>query len=630
MIGRLAIAPAFLLLGACSGMAVQREASPPFIPIERQYLPLPEGVAPMFPTFTPDGRDIVFQNHGDSTTWIVRQDGSELLCIDCNFADRPPAQRSGGFVYAFSDGQRLLLTRGLGKRGGGGSGADADAWVLECTPSLRDCASHRFLDVDMSADRGPSAIIHRRFWHLAPDEVHLGWMNVRADGTVMIVARLERQADRYVAVDPRAVNPAGPLDGRDERADRWEAYSQLYELKSFTPDGQGILAVGLPGHNIDVLRIDLASGAVTRLTANPDWDEDSSWSPDQRSFVLNSWRTRQRFDAFSWVPEIRGFNGLLLGAALATHYVSSWTGFQCNLSPWLLPATGDEGGKPLGQPLDTYGDDLTAAGNVSGRYVWSPDSTRVLLSEKTRTLPPGVQIPNRIAVARLLREPTTAAPAATTVVGDWAPPAAEYAGPHAMERTIVVRGDSGGTATIRYSGSLGQNAATSILFDRFTDDGHSFVDGPMDISSVTGRWTLTADVVVSGEHRGHLEMDLKFDNSAKPVPLKEGTLRAVYDGKVAPPIPELGPCYDKLPKPSPLRLDASRKGNQLRATVTADVYGDVRPVSGATVRVGEVSARTNAVGVATIDLGDRGGVFTVTAEAGDTFLPATQAMQRGD
>ena len=624
------VAGTFLLaLTACShSIAVRQETPPPFIPIERQYLQLPEDVSPMFPTFAPGGGDIVFQNAGDSTSWIVRPDGSELQCIDCDFPDRPPAKRSGGFVYAFSDGRRLLLTRGLGKQGGGESGADADAWVLECTPSLRDCATHRFLDVDMSADRGQFSLIHRRFWHLAPDEEHLGWMNVRADGTVMVVARLERREDRYVAVDPRAVNPSGPVDAQDDRADRWETFSQLYELKGFTPDGKSMLAVGLPGHNIDVLRIDLASGGVTRLTADPDWDEDSSLSPDQSLFVVNSWRGRDRFDVFSWIPQIRGFTGLVLGAALATPYVSTWSGFQCNLSPWLLPATGDDGGRLQGQPLDTYGDDLTAAANVSGRYVWSPDSTRVLLSEKTRVPPPGQQIPNRIAVARLLREPTQAVAVSSSRVGNWAPPAAQYAGPHATERTVVVRGNRGGTATLEFSGSLGKNATTSVIFERFTDDGRSFVDGTMDVSSLTGRWKLAADVRVSGEHDGSLEMDLKLDNAAKPLPLKEGTITAIYDGKPAPALPNLGPCYEKLPRPSPLRLDLSQKGNQVHAAVTADIDGDVRPVAGALVQLGQQSARTGVSGMARIDGVDVSGQVTATAVAGDTFAPATASLAR--
>jgi hypothetical protein len=621
-----ALGVAALGLVACGGGPRREAASPPpFIPIERQYLPTPENVEPAFPTFAVDGSDVYFLNVRDKAVYVVRPDGTDLRCIDCGFPDRPPSGSGIIFLYPFADGQRLMLARGLGKRGGGTSGADADAWILECAPSIRDCASHRFLDVDMSADQGPHALVHRRFWHLAPDEVHLGWMNVRADGTVLVVGRMERRADRYVVVDPRAVNPPGPVDGTDKNADRWEDLSQLYELKDFSPDGKSVLAVGLPGNNIDVIQIDLASGSHRRLTANRDWDEDGSLSPDQQLYVVNSWRGRNRFDVFAWIPQIRGFTGLTLGAALATHYVSTWTGFQCNLSPWLLPATGDEGGSLMGQPIDVYGDGLTASDNVVGRYVWSPDSTQVLLTEKTRTPPPGQQIPNRLAIARLSRTPTNAVPASPSTVGSWAPPAAQYAGPLATGRTIGVSGDRGGHATITYSGSLGHNAATKVVYEGFTDDGETFVDGTIDISSLDQRWKLSGYVTVSGAHTGRLEMDLTLDNAAK-LPVKQGTISAVYDGKVAPPLPDLGPCYDKLPRASPLSLKVTRKGRRIQAIVTADVYGDVRPVAGAVVRAGSSSARTDGNGVATITLMKRDGNVEITATAGDTFVAATQML----
>jgi hypothetical protein len=430
-----------------------------------------------------------------------------------------------------------------------------------------------------------------------------------------------------VVVDPRAVNPPGPIDDRDRNADHWEDFSQLYELKDFTPDGKSVLAVGLPGNNIDVIQIDLATGANRRLTAHPDWDEDGSLSPDQQLYVVNSWRGRHRFDVFSWIPQLRSFTGLTLGAALATHYVSTWTGFQCNLSPWLLPATGDEGGALTGQPIDVYDEHLTAADNVVGRYVWSPDSTKVLLTEKTRTPPPGQQIPNRLAIARLAREPTSSVPVSPSTVGSWAPPAANYAGPLATERTVVVAAGGGGTATLRYSGSLGKDAAMKVVYDRFTDDGRTFVDGHVDISSLDQRWRLSGSVTVSGDHTGRFEMDLALDNAAK-LPVKQGTISAVYDGKAAPPLPDLGPCYDKLPKPSPLTLDVTRKGSRVLAIVTADVYGDVRPVAGAIVRAGSTSSRTDENGAATITLPETGGSVDITASAGDTFIAVTQTLRR--
>jgi hypothetical protein len=615
-------------VSAAPNAAAALDHKPPFIPIEKRYLALPDGMQPFYPTYFDASRQILFLNLADKNFWIIRADGSDLQCVTCGFDDKP--QTASAFTYAFPDGKRLLITAGLAPPSD--AGPRANAFVLECAPSLRACETHRYLPVDASASRGPFALLQRRTWHLAPDGEHVGWMEVRADGTVMVVARLERRADKYVAVDPRAINPAGPRSNADQDPDRWEALTQLYELKSFTPDGRGAIAVALPNHNIDMLRIDLATGKTVRLTAHPDWDEDGSLSPDQDSLVSYSWRGRDRMDAFAWIPQIRGYGGLMLGAAIAPYYVSTWEGFQCDLSPWLLPARGDDGGVMMGQPIDVYADDLTASGHQLGPQNWSQDSTTLILQERSRDR--RTAGPNRIALARLDREPTVPRPIARTVIGDWAPAASLYRGPHAEDRTVTARGRAGGSATLTFTGQLGGGgAATSVVFDRFTDDGASFVTGAMSqAADVAGEgerrgWTLKADVAVTGRHSGNLVMDLRVDNAARPLPTLNGSLRAVYDGKTAPPLPPLGACYDRQPKPAPLRLDLVRAGRAVRARVSADIYGDVRPVMNATLVAGGLRVKTNARGEAVL-AAPREGPVEVTATAGDTFLPARARLSR--
>lgn len=623
--GRFAAALA-LIVGAVGSASLSNAASrpdgaPPFIPIEHVYLPLPDGMQPLWPTFAAGGGDILFQDGGNGGLWIIGVDGARLKCITCDVPGAPKV-RGGGFAHAFPDGKRILYTDGVA--GASDLPARPNGWVIECDVPIRDCASPRFLPIDMSADRGKAALAQRRTFHLSPDGKHIGWMNVRSDATMMVVARLERQSDKYVAADPRAVNPVGPRSDEDDNADRWENLSQLYELKSFSPDGRAIIAVGTPHNNVDIMRIELSDGRTTRLTAHSDWDEDSSFSPDQELLVVNSWRSQHRLDALAWIPEIRGFTGLMTGAAIAPHYVSTWEGFQCDLSPWLLPAQGDEGGRLLGQPLDVYGKPgLSAANNLHGQRVWSPDSRMVILQERTRTR--GTFSPNRIAIARLDREAGEPAAPVPSRVGDWAVPASLYEGPHARDRTALVKGRRGGTATIEYRGTLGGGAATSVRFDRFTDDGLTFVSGTMSgASDVKGEgerraWRLLADVEVSGRHTGGLEMDLTIDNGAKPLPHMTGRLKATYDGKVAPPLPELAPCYDRQPVAAPLRLRLAPAGKTYVVTVTADVSGDERPVMGARVRVGNTTLRTDAEGKARLPANARG---EVRASAGDTFVPA--------
>jgi hypothetical protein len=69
-----------------------------------------------------------------------------------------------------------------------------------------------------------------------------------------------------------------------------------------------------------------------------------------------------------------------------------------------------------------------------------------------------------------------------------------------------------------------------------------------------------------------------------------------------------------------------RHGVALVATrVTSDVYGDTRPVQGASVNVAGYSAKTNRAGVAVLRVplnGARSRTIQLMASAGNTFVPA--------
>ena len=221
---RLAVAVATLgaVLAAAgpAGAAQADTAAPPFVPINKKIIQVREGVQVGFPVYTKDGRNIVFTdvaNVADVNSWIVGADGKNPTCITCGFSDRPTGPYRD--AIPFPDKKRLLFERGLGGPGGVDSGPQADATVLECAPSLADCASHKYLAVDMSATKGAVPLLYRRTWHLAPDGEHIAFTEVRFDGLQMVVAGLERQADKYVASNPRVVNPQPPtsLDRHQRR-----------------------------------------------------------------------------------------------------------------------------------------------------------------------------------------------------------------------------------------------------------------------------------------------------------------------------------------------------------------------------------------------------------------------------
>jgi hypothetical protein len=455
---------------------------PPFEAIHRDFVNLPAGVMPWAPNWAPDGVHIVFHDYNNSAEWFADANGGNARCLSCGWADRPAI--TGTFTYVFPDNRRMLLANELG---------DA-VDVLECAPSLFGCSQHQYLPVDLSADTIPPAQnLGRRTYHLAPDGVHLAYSMVRTDALIMMISELQRTATGYAAVNHRVINPPGPSGPTDFGGDGWTNWGQLYEFKSFADSGRSALIVGEPADGrVAMLKVDLATGATTRLSGNLDWNEDGGIAPDGSSLVLASWRSMNRLTVFGMLPMARPFFMYPLGAAIAIHYVSSHQGFACDLQPWLLGAEGDRGGALMGQPIDPYraGNDI-AGNNLAGAAFWSPDSTRILVQERQLTPPPAGAnpyvaqkgtAPSRLLVARLDRTPTAPPPVVSSAVGAWAPTPAAFQGAYGKPHVATISGAAGGTALVQYGGNIAAGQY-SVAYRNFSDDGKDFLSG---IELVTG------------------------------------------------------------------------------------------------------------------------------------------------
>jgi hypothetical protein len=64
------------------------------------------------------------------------------------------------------------------------------------------------------------------------------------------------------------------------------------EGKQWTPDGKGVVILGgaYEAGNVDDIEVDLATGKVTRVTANLDYDEDMDFSPNEQWIAIGSTR----------------------------------------------------------------------------------------------------------------------------------------------------------------------------------------------------------------------------------------------------------------------------------------------------------------------------------------------------
>jgi hypothetical protein len=611
------------LLAVLAAPAAATAAPPPFVPIHLQRIALPEGFAASTPIWTRDGHHLLFSSGGQLR--LVGENGRGLRCLSCGLPNDPHFARAAQEASkdVFPDGKRILW------------GDFTRAFVLECTPSVLDCRSRKLLAVDVG-DQAPATggavTLDNGVWHLAPDGRHLGWTASRLDTRPMLVGTLRREADRYVTTDVRTINPPGPSSPMDPDPRGWTNAGALYELKGFARGGRAVTYVSSQFEgNPDVFEVDLATGRRTRVTAHPDWDEDDAVSPDGRSLVLYSDRGMHRVDAAGLLPR-RSFIDYPLSANAAVYYVGTPIGFQCDLQPWLLPGGGDADGRLAGQPLYPYtGGDVHPQNNVPGRGAWSPDSTKVALTEMSYRTGLGV---NRLVVARLDRPPTKPMPVASSRVGSWAVAPSAYRGVTDGNATVRVHGLAAGTATIAYSGSIAAGSF-SVTYEGYSDDGRSFVDGYERVES--GGFTLvpahsTANLVVPGAHTGHMRGDY-WIGRRDGTPEASGGVDAELDGyRLAGNIPALGPCPAKLPRAARLELSARVVHGRVVARVTADAApqvqtsdgrGDRRPVAGAVVQVGHTSARTDRTGRATLPAA---GAW-IRASAGDTFLPVRKRLR---
>jgi hypothetical protein len=642
------------------------------VPIHYIRLALPSSIQPYGPDWTPDGDHILFQNQVNGRTWVINSNGTRLHCITCSFSDDPGPSMQGGlfFVYAFPDEQRLLLGSGVDVTyGSGGSAAEYGlsylgqllgvpqqvtpppsqdvADVIECHPTIFDCRSHQVLPIDMSADANPTEPVgQRRTWHLSPDGKHLLWMEVRPDGTVMVLAKLVREADRYAAVDPRDINPPGPTGPSDPNPDDWSYVGQTFEGKSFADGGREVEYLGGPSmDNFDVETVNLATGARHRLTSAPDWDEDGAVSPNGRYLVTASWRTMRRIDVLGgMLPEVHAYIDFPFMSAIVANYVSSHTGFQCDLTPWLLDGSGDQGGSALGQPLAPYaGGNSYVANNLEGAPMWSPDGTKVLLQERIYGPPQGSgslepvlgSVPSRLLIAKLGVPPNKPLPVASSDVGSWAPSTGSAGTGFDHPTTVTIDGHATGTATITYTGNI-LSSADSVNYNHFSDDGKSFADGTESINNpqlLTSPVAISANITISGAHHGFFRANMTVGESAGQSP--SGTVESELDGAYRSGLPTPGACPASLPHPTSVIAGTSiRRGfrlAQLTVHVTATIAGtgmnelgrETRPIQGAAVVVAGRRWLTNARGIVMLALpeGRRRKRYHLRVSAGDTFIP---------
>lgn len=641
---------------ALTASGAHAAAGPPFEPEQIQRITLPPQVTDAStPVFTRDGHHLLF--FSGLHLWIVSEHGRDPHCLSCGLASQPtlsPSEQEG-FATEFPDRRRVFF------------GAANSVAVLECRPSVIDCRRRRILPVSLAGARPGGAIVPPggvdaspafdegggASPKLSPDGRFVAFSDVRTDvAELMVIARLKRTATGYVTSDPRVLNPPAPTSPTDTNTRAWSDSTGLFEFKTFADGGADATYAQVGGDalgNPDVWKLNLRTGRRTRLTSYPDWDEDNAPSPNGRSIVIESDRGMHRVDMLGALMPVRDFIDDPEVAALASYYVGAGgpqpLGLrrQCDLQPWLLPASGDRGGSLMGQPLQPYtGGTVHPANNVSGYPQWAPNGTAIALNTESYTT--NRSAPYLLVAHLSSRRPSRPDRIVSSQPGHWAPSPDDYHGPIGSINHVVLQGLRAGTVTVNYDNSSGLLAGSdSETYSHYSDNGRDFVNGTYTITNsnlLTGSVRIDGDLTMTGADTGYIRVHAAFSGVDVVPASVTGTATDNYDGTTRSGIPHVPrACPRALPRPPRMHVTgrfSDRLGRRkIVVHVTASVADagpneagvDTRPVIDATVRIGRVHARTSATGIATLPVGrDADAKVTIHATAGDALEPATTRL----
>jgi hypothetical protein len=647
-----ALAAAGMVASAAIGLAAADASAAPFAfqPIAIQRINLPKNIKSAgWPVFTHEGQHLLFfsvKPHSAGTTgqpgiselWITSLHGGGVHCLSCGLSNDPRANGEGE-VTPFPDGRRVFF-------GGSQQPGSSKLAVLECSPSVVHCVTAKILPVDFTPAEpklvSPGGAISTPQTNLggayaaklSQDGQHVAFSDARTDDLeVMVIGRLKRAGAKYEVTDPRVINPPAPTSASDGNIAHWSSSSALFEFKTFTHGGADATYVQSGGSSLlnpDVWSINLATGQRTRLSSNPDWDEDDAVSPNGKLLALWSNRTMHFSDWFSGLLPVRDF---IDAPASAMASAAIGANKRCHGPIWVLPSTGDHGGALAGEPI-VYSrvPHVFVTNNLVGWAQWSPSGTMLALNTTNNS--PGAGYPPHapfLLVAHFTAlKPTKPLPAVSSQPGAWASSPGEYHPALGYKGTVILRGPGGGTVTIQYPGSalFGQWSET---YANFSEDGTNFVSGTVTVKGSYAGGTYSSHLTMTGAHTGSDNAEVTL-GAGHP----GGHATSTYDGHTVsgPSAAQRagGACTGMYPKEPALHVTSRRVGSgTYRIKVTASVAGvganeaavSTEPVYRAAIKLGRVTTYTNNAGIATVIVGKD---HKLTVTAGDTLKPASARL----
>jgi hypothetical protein len=478
------------------------------------------------PRFAADGKSLLFSATppgaaaGSRTeVYQVDVDGTDLTCLTCGLVDPTPL-RAGTTAprllfkpVPFEDGSGRVLMQSVDPATG--------AYTHVIYES--DANGARLVRVLTPAGKpGVIAIDPQREMRISPDGTHVLFSQIQLVPNpsdppgfitaVPIVGTLTAGVDAsgnkvYNITDARVVYPVG-------------------EGKQWTHDGKSVIILGglYDSGNVDDVAVDIATGQVTRLTGNLDYDEDADLSPNNQWIAIDSARG---LDALTPVTRIvrPAFLPLLIQGSVYTAYAGTSNATNVSNQPWLVAVEDDlkrENGIPLfvsddpNTPADE-GDNWTARSMPS----WNADGTAVAFWEADASDPTGQT--SRLVVANL--KYTTSVGTAT----DKTTPALSSTFPTLTSNTPqqvqliptgTYTGAGCGTALVtEMTDATTGHIIRTVQYTNYVNDEGMILNGTESTDQSAAQNTIhyVANITVTGTHTGSLTGDATINKLTRTI-----------------------------------------------------------------------------------------------------------------
>lgn len=469
--------------------------------VARVILNLPSAIAsPANPRYSADGKSIYFAGQptagGRSEIYQVNTDGTDLQCVTCGVAPSETGNLAKPVPVDDGSGRVLVLVSVPGQ--------NPRYSILE-----NGVNGAQLLAVTTPAGVG-YVIDSQREMRVSPDGSKVLFTRIVIGPNSLlqalpIVGTLTRTDTGYTVTDARVVYATG-------------------EGKQWTPDGKGVVILGgqFDAGNVDDIEVDLATGKVTRVTANLDYDEDMDYSPNMAWISIGSTRG---LDALTPMTRIirQNFLPVYVGAPVYDDYA-----LPINVSnqEWIV-AVDDELKRENGIPLFVEGDGYAARSMPS----WNPTGDAVTFWESSITDP----TVSRLVIANL-KYTTSVGPVAadrsTPSSDSWAPALATYVPTTTpLPATGSYAGAKGGTAVVTELPDPNDATRTirTVTYTNYVNELGMVLNGTESADYTASQTAVhyTANVTVSGTHTGSLTADATINAFQQSL---DGYITSVLDG----------------------------------------------------------------------------------------------------